>query len=103
LGLRLTIGRIGLRRGRSRHAGLGSDRGRSGRALHAALELPQAFFELTIAVLQLLVLAGQLPQLVFQLLDAHFRISIIGLGKTGGRQREQRGERRGDGHVMQTG
>jgi len=29
--------------------------------------------------LQLLVLAGELPQPVLQLLDAHFRIRIVGL------------------------
>ena len=42
-------------------------------------KLPQPLLELAVAVLQLLVLAGQLPQLVFQPLDPHFSVGIVGL------------------------
>jgi len=41
--------------------------------------LAQAFLELSVAVLQLLVLAGQLPQLIFKPLDPHIRIGVVGL------------------------
>ena len=56
----------------------------AGRGLQhaAAAERPQALFELAVAVLQLLVLAGELPQLVLQLLDPHFQVDIIGLRRT---------------------
>ena len=47
--------------------------------MRAALQQPQAVLELPVAVLQFLVLAGELPQLIFQLLDPHFRIAIVGL------------------------
>ena len=54
--------------------------GRSnGRGLRTALECPQAVLELPVAVLQFLVLAGELPQLVLELLDLHCRVGIIGL------------------------
>jgi len=36
--------------------------------LRARLEQPQPFFELPVAILQLLILAGQLPQLILELL-----------------------------------
>ena len=45
----------------------------------ASAKLPQPLFELAVAVLQFLVLAGELAQLVLQPLDAHFRIRIIRL------------------------
>ncbi len=59
--------------------GLGNGGLTAGGGLRAALKHPQALFELPVAVLQLLVLAGELPQLVLKLLDAHFRIGIVGL------------------------
>ena len=73
------IGRIERHRRRRGHARLG-DRGlTAGAAWRAALKRSQAILELPVAVLQFLVLAGQLPQLVLKLLDAHFRIDVIGL------------------------
>ena len=99
LGLRLPIGRIGLRHRRRRgHAGLGDGRLAAGCRRRAA-ELPQALFELAVAVLQFLVLAGQLPQLVFQPLDPHFRIGIVGLRESLGRQSQHRGNRRSAGRL----
>ena len=50
-----------------------------GGARRAALERPQAIFELPVAVLQLLILAGELPQLILELLNSHFRVDVIGL------------------------
>ena len=80
--LGLPGGRIGLSRGRRRgHAGL-SHRGLAGGGCgRIATELAQAVLELAVAVLQFLVLAGQLPELVFQPLDPHLQIGIIGLRK----------------------
>ena len=52
---------------------------RPGSGLRAALKRLQSFFELLVAVLQLLVLAGELPQLILKLLNAHFRVDGIGL------------------------
>ncbi len=95
-----TIGRIGRLRGRSGR--ILRDRRRSGHGLRAALKLPQPLFELAVAVLQFLVLARQLPQLIFQPLDTHFRIGVIGLRKHLGTQREQRGDGRGTGHMNET-
>ena len=58
---------------------LGDGRLTAGRALCAALKQPQAIFELPVAILQFLILAGELPQLVLKLLNPHFRVDIIGL------------------------
>ena len=44
-----------------------------------AAELPQPLLKLAVAILQLLVLAGQLPQLVFKPLDPHLEVGIVGL------------------------
>src|SRR5262249_5204600 len=44
-----------------------------------AAELAQPLLELTVAILQFLVLAGELAQLLLQPLDAHLRIRIIRL------------------------
>ena len=72
--------RIGLRRRRHRgHAGLGHRRLAGRRRGRAAAELPQPLLELAVAILQFLVLAGQLPQLVFEPLDPHLEIGIVGL------------------------
>ena len=82
LALSLPCGRTGLlhRRRNCSDAGLRhrwlARRTCSGRA---AAELPQPLLELAVAILQLLVLAGQLPQLVFEPLDPHLEIGIIGL------------------------
>ena len=51
----------------------------AGSGLRAALKQPQAIFELPIAILQLLILAGELPQLILKLLNPHFRVDPIGL------------------------
>ena len=53
--------------------GLATRRGRRG------AKLAQPILELAVAVLQFLVLAGQLPELVFQPLDPHFQIGVVGL------------------------
>ena len=42
-------------------------------------ELAQPILELAVAVLQFLVLAGQLAELVFQPLDPHLQIGVVGL------------------------
>ena len=47
--------------------------------MRAALERPQTVFELPVAILQLLILTGQLPQLILKLLNAHRRIFVVGL------------------------
>jgi hypothetical protein len=107
---RLPIGRAGLRCGRGGDAGLNqvgrggglSAGGRRG----ATLQRPQTVFELAVAVLQLLVLAGELPQLVLELLNAHFRIRILRKGPGGQglrRQHQHRGDRRGAGSFMKSG
>lgn len=69
LGLRLAVAGLELRRRRR-----GDARRCTGCGLHAALQLPQPILELAIAVLQFLVLAGELAKLLFQLLDAQLRI-----------------------------
>jgi hypothetical protein len=85
IGLRDTgLGDIRLRDTWLGHARLGQtwlgNAGRStGRGLRAALECPQAVLELPVAVLQFLVLAGELPQLILKLLNPHFRVDSIGL------------------------
>jgi len=47
--------------------------------LRAALQRPQPLLELPVAVLQFLVLAGELAQPILELLDSQLRIGIIGL------------------------
>jgi hypothetical protein len=80
---RLPIDRTGrrLHRGRRRDVGLnggGLTAGDAlGNALGAAPELPQALLELPVAILQLLVLPGDLPQLILKLLNSHFRVDIV--------------------------
>ena len=48
-----------------------------------ALDRAQLLLELAVAVLQFLVLAGELAQAVFKLLDAQFGVVIAGLGERG--------------------
>jgi hypothetical protein len=67
--------RIGLRRD-CRDVGLTAD---GGLTAGRRTQLPQAIFELPVAILQLLILAGELPQLVLKLLDADFRIDVVRL------------------------
>jgi hypothetical protein len=71
--------------------------------LGAAPELPQALLELPVAILQLLVLAGDLPQLILKLLNSHFRVDIVGLRKCLRAKRQHRGENRGAGNSMKSG
>jgi hypothetical protein len=73
--------------------------------LGRALKHPQAFFQLPVAILQFLVLPGELPQLVFELLDPHLRIDIVGLRQRRGMRRERaqndrRSQCRGTGNFM---
>jgi hypothetical protein len=70
--------------------------------LRTALKLPQTLFELAVAILQLFILAGQLPQLVLEPLDTQLRIGIIGLRETGGIKAQQHGEGRGAGHMNES-
>src|SRR3984893_8742923 len=79
LWLWLPIGRTRLRRRRGGDIGLDRDRLTAGADLRAAPKLPQAIFELPVAILQLLVLAGELAQLIFELLNTDFRVGIVGL------------------------
>ena len=93
-GLRLGLPRrrIGLDRGRRRgDAGLGRRRLAGRGCGRAAAELPQALLELAVAILQFLVLAGELPQLVLEPLDPHIRVGIVGL------RLDRRGALRGRG------
>jgi hypothetical protein len=79
LGLRLPKRRIRLQRGSGCNTGLSHGSLTGAGAGRAALKRPQAVLELPVAVLQLFILAGELPQLILKLLDPHFRIDIIGL------------------------
>ena len=63
---------------RSRHAGL-RDRGLATGRDRRAAELAQPLLKLAVSVLQFLVLAGELPQLVLEPLDPHIRVGIVGL------------------------
>jgi hypothetical protein len=99
---RLLVGRLRRRGGnarlgdgrRSAWAGGSTDR-------CAAAELAQPVLELPVAVLQFLVLAGELTELAFQPLDPQFK--IIGLGKGLRRDGERRGEHHGPGNHMKSG
>src|SRR5438876_979492 len=71
--------------------------------LSAAAELAQAILELPVAVLQFLVLAGELAKLVFQPLDPQFRVAIVGLGERVRGNSQRRGERHGPGNHMKSG
>jgi hypothetical protein len=73
----------------------------AGGGWRAALKRPQAVFELPVAVLQLLILAGELPQLILKLLNSHFR--IIGLRRYLRGQRQHRGDGRGARNSMKSG
>jgi len=94
--------RTRLQRRRCCDIGL-DDGGLSGDGLRAALKQPQAVFELAIAVLQLLVLASELTQLILELLNAHFRIDILGLRRGLRCQRQHRNDGSGAGNSMKPG
>jgi hypothetical protein len=76
LGLWLPKRRIGLHRRSRRDVGLAEHGLTAGSGLRAALKQPQAIFELPVAILQLLILAGELPQLILKLLNPHFRVAV---------------------------
>ena len=88
----------GRQRGR---AGLGIvGRNRAGlgrRRLRTSLKQSQPLLELAVAVLQLLILAGELPKLIFKLLDSNLGVDLVrlwqGLRQAGLRRAET--QRRG--------
>jgi hypothetical protein len=94
---RLVIVRRDLHRRRGRDAWLGGGGGAGPWLCRTALQLAEPLFKLAIAVLQFFVLAGELAQLVFELLDAHFRIAVIGLRPRLRRQCKRRQCKRRDG------
>jgi len=118
----LSLWRTGLNRGRSRgHVGLRHRRLAAWRRRRGA-ELAQPVFELPVAELEFLVLAGQLPELVFQPLDPHFQIGVVRLhlalrsallrtlprerdlcGRGLRRQAQHRSDRRGTGSMEESG
>ena len=102
LGLRLAVARLKLHRRCRGDARLGGRR-HTGPGLHAALQLPQPILELAIAILQFLVLAGELAKLLFQLLDAQLRIRIIRLRQRRRRQGDQRDDRGCDCKLLKSG
>ena len=71
--------------------------------VRAALKQPQALFELPVAVLQLFILAGELPQLILKLLNPHFRVGIVGLRESLRTKRQHRGHCRGTRNSMKSG
>ena len=106
---------------RSRHAGL-RDRGLAAGRDRRAAELAQPLLKLAVSVLQFLVLAGELPQLVLEPLDPHIRVGIVGLrlalwgalrgtfpwkrdlcGRGLHRRSQHHGDRRGAGSVKDSG
>ena len=107
LGRGLPIGWIRLHRRRGGDIGLGNRRRSAGSTLGAALKQSQALFELPVTILQFLVLAGELPQLILKLLNPDFRIDIVGLGesrRTQDRrtQHQHRGDSRGARNLMKS-
>ena len=101
--LRLPSRRIRLHRRHRRDIGLTGHRRACRCGLGAALQQLQAILELAVAVFQLLVLAGELPQPILELLNAHLRIDIVGLRERLRRcQRQHRGHCRGAGNLMKS-
>jgi hypothetical protein len=94
-----------IRRRRRRRRGVGQDGGlaAAGRGLRASLKQPQALFELPVTVFQFLVLPGELPQLVFELLNPHLRVDIIGLRQSLRAQDQHRGQHGGMRNFMKSG
>jgi hypothetical protein len=98
--------------------GLGDGSLAAGRGLRPTLEQFQAVFELPVAVLQFFILAGELAQLALELLNAHFRIGVLGLRQElrsqdwrsqdvrshdVRRRRQRRGDRGGAGSSVKPG
>ena len=105
LGRWLPVGRAGLRRSALWRCWAGRRGGRRGRPARRP-EAPQALLELPVAILQFLILAGELPQLILELLNAHLRIVVIGLRQReclANDKRQHRGHRRGAGNSMKSG
>jgi hypothetical protein len=79
----------------------------TGGSLRTALEQAQALFELPIAKLQFFVLAGELPDLILQLLNPDLRVDLVGLRQRLRRslrtQPERRGQRRRARYFMKSG
>jgi hypothetical protein len=75
----------------------------AGYGLRAALKQPQTLFELPVAVLQLLILASELPQLILELLNPHFRVDILGLREGMRTKRQHRGDGRSARNSMKSG
>ncbi len=103
LWLWLPEGWIRLHRGRRRSVGQAGGLAAAGSGLRASLKQPQALFELPVTVLQFLVLPGELPQLVFELLNPDFRVDIVGLRKRLRAQHQHREQRRGMRNFMKSG
>jgi len=66
-------------------------------------ERPQALLQLSVAILQFLVLPGELPELVLKPLDPKFQVAIVGLREGLGSSGEHRSNRRGPGNHMNSG
>jgi len=81
--------------------GPGERRGLTGR--RSTLKLAKLLLEHLVAMLQLFVLAGQLAQLVFQLLDPHRRIGIIAILLLSHRRKRGRNGRRHHGDPREAG
>ncbi|KRR09658.1 hypothetical protein CP49_35945 [Bradyrhizobium valentinum] len=115
--------RAGLNwRRRRGYVGLLRTHGLATRRGRCSAKLTQPVLKLAVTVLQFLVLAGQLPELVFQPLDPHLQIGVIGLrldlrgalwrtlprkrdlcGRSLHRQAQHRGDRRGTGSIEESG
>ena len=92
---RLPVAGIGLRWRCSGNAGFGR------RGTGRGAKLAQPLFKLPVAVLQFLVLAGDLPKLVLQPLDAYFEVGILRMGLR--HKGEHRGSGRGEGKRVKSG
>jgi len=103
LALWLPDRRVRLHRRRRGNVGLGDGRLTDGRARRAALKRPQAILELPVAVLQFLILSGELPQLILKLLNSHFRVDVIGLRQRLRGQRQHGGDGRRARKLMKSG
>lgn len=71
--------------------------------LRTTLQRAQAFLKQLVLVLQLFVLAGELPQLVLEVIDLHLRIAVIRLRKRLRSKREHRGGCHGTRNSMEFG
>ncbi len=101
--MRRPIRRIRLDRGNCCDVGLADGGLTAGRGKRTALKQPQALFELPVAVLQLLILAGELPQLILELLNPHFGVDILGLCESMRTKRQHRGHGRATCNSMKPG